>query len=144
MGTWDRVKPFRALWPAAGSTTRPRWARPFLLIGSCGGIEVDHGQKRDPSDGNHREGLDTQRAVTEVHRRIRLIPLSSSGSRPGTALRTVTRGPGLTRQSIPKVAADWRVDARIILGFQTGHGAANGNPRTGHDKRVYAPFASVH
>jgi hypothetical protein len=36
------------------------------------------------------------------------------------------------------------VDARIILGFQTGHGAPNGNPRTGHDKQVYAPFASVH
>ena len=67
MGTWDRVKPFRALWPAAGSTTRPRWARPFLLIGSCGGIEADHGQKRDPSDGHLRERLDTKRAVTEVH-----------------------------------------------------------------------------
>jgi hypothetical protein len=37
--------------------------------------------------------------------------------------------PGLTRQSIPKVAADWRVDARI---------------KSGHDKQVYAPFASVH
>jgi hypothetical protein len=67
MGTWDRVKPFSALWPAAGWTTRPRWARPFLLIGSCGGIEVDHGQKRDPNDGTHRERLDTKRAVTEVH-----------------------------------------------------------------------------
>ena len=67
MGTWDRVKPFSAPWPAAGWTTRPRWARPFLLIGSCGGIEADHGQKRDPSDGNHRERLDTKRAVTEVH-----------------------------------------------------------------------------
>ena len=67
MGTWDRVKPFSALWPAARWTTRPRWARPFLLIGSCGGIAADHGQKRDPSDGNHRERLDTKRAVTEVH-----------------------------------------------------------------------------
>jgi hypothetical protein len=68
MGTWGRVKPFSALWPAAGWITRPRWARPSLLIGSCGGIEADHGQKRDPSDGNHRERLDSQRAVTEeVH-----------------------------------------------------------------------------
>ena len=67
MGTWDRVKPFSAPWPAASWTTRPRWARPFLLIGSCGGIEADHGQKRDPSDGNPRERLDTKRAVTEVH-----------------------------------------------------------------------------
>jgi hypothetical protein len=67
MGTWDRVKPFSAPWPAASWTTRPRWARPFLLIGSCGDIEADHGQKRDPNDGKPRERLDTQRAVTEVH-----------------------------------------------------------------------------
>jgi hypothetical protein len=67
MGTWDRVKPFSAPWRAAGSTTRPRWARPFLLIGSCGGIAADHGQKRDHRDGNHRERLDTEHAVTEVH-----------------------------------------------------------------------------
>jgi hypothetical protein len=73
MGTWGRVKPFSALWPAAGWITRPRWARPSLLIGSCGGIEADHGQKRDPSDGNHRERLDSQRAVTEVHRRVHMI-----------------------------------------------------------------------
>ena len=63
MGTWDRVKPFSALWPAAGWTTRTRWARPFLLIGSCGGIGADHGQKRDPKDGTHRERLDIKRAV---------------------------------------------------------------------------------
>jgi hypothetical protein len=73
MGTWDRVKPFRALWPAVRWTTRPRWARPSLLIGSCGGIAADHGQKQDPSDGNHRERLDTQRAVTEVHRGVQKI-----------------------------------------------------------------------
>jgi hypothetical protein len=64
-----------------------------------------------------------------VHRRIRLIPLSL---------------PGLTRKSIPKGRGRLESDARIILGFQTGHGAPNGNPRTGHDKQVYAPFASVH
>ena len=43
--------------------------------------------------------------------------------------------PGLTRQSTLALTRALRVDARVILGFQTGHRAPNGNPRTGHDNR---------
>jgi hypothetical protein len=52
--------------------------------------------------------------------------------------------PGSTRQATLEPAAAVRMDARIILGFQTGHGTPNGNPRTGHDKTRYVSLASLH
>jgi hypothetical protein len=88
MGTWDRVKPFNAPWRASGSTTRPRWARPFLLIGSCGGIGRPRTEAR-PRDGNYRERLDTQRAVTEVQSTHSLDSLVIAG--PNLAICTKLR-----------------------------------------------------
>ena len=58
-----------------------------------------------------------------MRRLVRLFPLSV---------------PGLSRQSAPEPARALRLDARVMLRFQSGHGAPDGDPGTGHDKRQAA------
>jgi hypothetical protein len=68
-----------------------------------------------------------------------LTPSLESLSLPGTL------GPDpRARQSTLEPALALRVDARIIPGFQTGHGTPNDDPGTGHDQRGYVPLASLH